>query len=285
MIKRVSEEGVSTDNLTFTKITTHLITDACEYGIGGFNIDTGFAWRHKLPLWMTKSFHINLIEFIASVVAIWLELLQNKSIKHPKILALSDNSSTIGWLYKSNFNVKTQPGHDKVARKLANLLLDSEASIESQHIKGTHNVIADSLSRDHHIKETHLQFILSSIFPSQVPKNFAISSTLPEEITQWLESLKGISTSVGVSPPKRYRSKTGLLYDGEDSWSDVVSKTNSLMDSQKRQKSPSCLHSLHLLDEMNMVSKINPISKVEPLPPPSTLYVRPFGRTYGMTRL
>ena len=236
MIKRVSEKGVSTDNLTFTKVTTHLNTDACEYGIGGFNIKTGFAWRYQIPLWMTQSFHINLLEFIANVVAIWLEIIQNKTIRHPKILALSDNSSTIGWLYKSNFNIKTQPGHDKVARKLANILLDAEATIESQHIKGSHNVIADSLSRDHHIKDTHLKFILTSIFPSQIPPNFRISSTLPGEITHWLESLKGTSTNAKVCPPKHCKNKTGLLYAGEDSWSVVVSKANSLMDSQKRQK-------------------------------------------------
>jgi len=286
MIEKVSKVGVSTDNLTFTKITTYLITDACEHGIGGFNIRTGFAWRYKLPLWMTNSFHINLLEFIASVVAIWLDLEFNKNkITHPKILALSDNTSTIGWLYKSNFNVKSHPGHDRVARQVAKILLENEASIESQHIKGSHNVIADSLSRDHHLKETHLKFILTSLFPSQVPQNFSILSTLPEKITSWLESLKDITINAGVSPPKHSRSKTGLFFDGEDSWTDVVSKTNSLMTSLRHQKSPSSQHSLPLLDEMRMARTLNPISNAEQSCPPSTLYVRPFGRTFGTTRL
>ena len=286
MIKQVSTKGVSTDNLTFTTVTTYLITDACEYGIGGFNVHTGFAWRFQLPSWMTNSFHINLLEFIASVIAIWLELeYSNNQIIHPKILALSDNTSAIGWLYKSNFNMKTHPGHDRVARKLAQILLATEASLESQHIKGNHNVIADSLSRDHHIKDTHLKFILTSLFPSQVPQNFKVSSTLPTEITHWLDSLKDISTNVKVSPPKQSRSKTGLFFDGKDSWPDVVYKTNSLRDSLRHPKSPSSLHSLPLLDEMRMAREIKPISKVEQLQPPSILYARPFGRTFGTTRL
>jgi len=287
MIQKVSTTGISTNNLTFTKTTTYLITDACEHGIGGFNIHSGYAWRYKLPLWMTNSFHINLLEFIASTVAIWLELEFNNNMKiaYPKILALSDNTSTIGWLYKSNFNVKSHPGHDRVARKVARLLLEKEASLESQHIRGSHNVIADSLSRDHHLQETHLKFILTSIFPKQVPQNFSISSTLPEKIISWLESLKDITTNAGVSPPKHSKSKTGLFFDGGDSWNAVVSKINFLMDSQKQRKSQSCPHSLHLLEEMSMVNKISPISRAEPLPPPSTLYARPFGRTYGTTRL
>ena len=286
MLHRASTQGVSTNNLTFTSVTTYLITDACEHGIGGFNIHTGQAWRYSLPAWMTESFHINLLEFIASVTAIWLELhYNNNNIEHAKILALSDNTSTIGWLYKSNFNVKSHPGHDRVARKLAELLLETESSIESQHIKGTHNVIADSLSRDHHLKDTHLQFILTSLFPTQVPQNFKISSTLPIAIIQWLDSLKDISTNVEVSPPKLSRSKTGLFFDGEDSWTGVVSKTNSLMASQKHQKSQSSQHSSLLLEEMRMARTINPISKAEQSCPPSTLYVRPFGRTFGTTRL
>ena len=286
MIDKTAKQGVSTDNLTFTKVTTYLITDACEHGIGGFNTKTGFAWRYKLPSWMTRSFHINLLEFIASVVAIWLDLKENKQQTiHPKILALSDNSSTIGWLYKSNFNVKSHPGHDKVARKLAEILMEHDASLESQHIKGAHNVIADSLSRDHHIKDTYLKFILTSIFPSQVPQNFAISSTLPIEITLWLDSLKEISTSVEVFPPKQSKSKTGLFFDGSASWQDLVSRTNFLMDSLKLPKSPSSPHLSHLLEEMRMVQEIKPISRAAQSQPPSTLYVRPFGRTFGTTRL
>ena len=287
MIQKVSTTGISTNNLTFTKITTYLITDACEHGIGGFNIHSGYAWRYKIPSWMTNSFHINLLEFIASTVAIWLELEFNNNIEiaHPKILALSDNTSTIGWLYKSNFNVKSHPGHDRVARKVAKLLLEKEASLESQHIKGSHNVIADSLSRDHHLQETHLKFILTSLFPKQVPRNFKISSTLPEKIISWLESLKDITTNAGVSPPKHSRSKTGLLFDGKDSWSAVVSKINFLIDSQRKQKLPSSQHSLAVYEEMKMANTIKPISEAAPSPPPSTLYVRPFGRTYGMTRL
>ena len=257
-INLVHTTGVHTNNLTFTKVTTILITDACEYGIGGYNAKTGFAWRYLLPLWMTKSCHINLLEFIASVVAIWLEMLNNQDIiQFQKFLALSDNSSTVGWLHKSNFNPKTHKGHDIVARQLATLLMETETTIESCHVKGEHNVVADSLSRDHHIHDSHLKFLLQSLFPSQVPQNFSIYSVLPIEITSWLDSLKGSMINSEVSPPKQFKSKMGALFDSKSSWKDVVSLTNSLTHSMRNPKSPSCRRLQLVLDEMKMAHKKN----------------------------
>jgi len=124
-LERASLQGISTNNITYTECTSYLITDACEFGLGGFNMKTGEAWRYKLPAWMTQTFHINLLEFIASVIAIWLDIKQdNSKTLFKKYFALTDNSSTVGWLYKSNFHPKTYPGHDIVARKLAQILME-----------------------------------------------------------------------------------------------------------------------------------------------------------------
>jgi len=285
ILKRASEQGVSTDNIVQTKITSHIITDASEYGLGGFNILTGAAWRYELPAWMTAAFHINLLEFIASFIAIWLDIINddNKTL-HKRYMALTDNSSAVGWLYKSNFNPKTHPGHDVVARKMAEVLMESESTIESQHVRGVHNVVADSLSRDHHIKSTHLELILTSLYPSQAPPSLKISETLPPEIIYWLDSLKATTTSSGALTPKRSLSKTGTLFAGKSSSKDVVSMINLLKDTTKKKKVKSCQLLSPVLGEMKMAQATNLTSKAPQSHLPSIMYVRHFGRTFGGTR-
>jgi len=93
--------------------------------------------------------HINLLEFIACTIGIWSEIIFEKQMdktKFTKIKALTDNSSAVGWLYKSSFNPKTRFLHANVARKLARILLETESCISSQHTPGKNNIIADSLS-------------------------------------------------------------------------------------------------------------------------------------------
>ena len=284
-LKKAETEGISTNNIAFTKVTSYLITDACKHGMGGLNLKSGKAWRFKFPEWMSKKFHINFLEFLASIVSIWLDIIQdNDQTKYKKYLALTDNSSTVGWLYKSNFNPKTHPGHDTLARKLAQVLMNSESTIESQHIKGSHNIVADSLSRDHHIEKTHLAFILKSLFPSQANQNFEILQTLPVEIISWLNSLEDISTTSEALTPKHCKSKTGILFDGKNSWKEVVYTINSLNHSLTKQELPSCQHSSQVLEEMKTARQEKANLPEAPSPPSSTTYVRHFGRTFGGTR-
>ena len=124
--------------------------------MGGYNSE-GLAWRYELPPALIGKFSINLLEFIASVITIYLTI---KDSDHPKkILAFTDSSSALGWLYKANFHTN-QPAHDAVARWLAKTLIDHDAALYSQHIRGIHNIIADVLSRDCHIPDTHLMTML-----------------------------------------------------------------------------------------------------------------------------
>ena len=43
----VSKEGVDINNVTFTEPSITCISDACEFGMGGYNLD-GLAWRYEL---------------------------------------------------------------------------------------------------------------------------------------------------------------------------------------------------------------------------------------------
>ena len=204
--------------------------------------------------------------------------------KFTKIKALTDNSSAVGWLYKSSFNPKTHSLHDNVARKLARILLDTESCISSQHTPGKNNIIADSLSRDFHIEDKQLTFILKSIYPSQVNQNFRIYP-LPKEIISWVSSLRAISTKLSGPPSRPERSKTGIFFAGADSWSAVVSRINSLKNTAGTHASSCYPHLQPVLDEMSLATQRKPDFVVQQYAPPSATYVRPFGRTYGATRL
>jgi hypothetical protein len=84
------------------------------------------------------------------VVNVWLECLDAVPGSLPCILALGDSTSAIGWLFKSSkLEAVHGAGHDAhlfVARKLATVLIDYDACLASQHIKGEMNVVADLLS-------------------------------------------------------------------------------------------------------------------------------------------
>jgi len=73
-------------------------------------------------------------------------------------------------------------------RKLANIIMSTESCLYSQWFEGNENCVADSLSCDFHIPDFHLQHLLCSTFPLQVPFGLKILP-LPTEIVSWLMSL------------------------------------------------------------------------------------------------
>ena len=87
-----------------------------------------------------------------------------------KLLAFTDSSSALGWLYKASFT-SNQPAHDEVVRWLATTLIKNDAALYSQQNRGIHNIVADVLSRDWYIPESHLIHMLSLLLPAQTPKN------------------------------------------------------------------------------------------------------------------
>ena len=94
---------------------------------------------------MLGRYHINFLEFLAS----W---------------CFTDSSSALGWLYKDNLCPDSQKHNDIVARKLEEVMMEREAALYSQHIKGSSNTIADSLSRDQDISTKKLTFALNGIY-------------------------------------------------------------------------------------------------------------------------
>ena len=223
MTAHASQSGINLNQISYTKEDAVIYTDASGRGLGGYNPQTGQAWRFKIPEWMARSFHINTLEFMASLIGIWMEI-RNNNTEYLRILNLTDNSSAVGWLFKANFEPDLQQKHDMIARKLARVLLDSETTLYPQHIPGEENLIADSFSRDIHLSPKILEFSLQSLFPKQAPKGLKILEMLPAEIISWVESLRDLQTNKMGSPPAPEPSKMGVLLAGSDSLPVAVSK-------------------------------------------------------------
>ena len=130
-------------------------------------------------------------------------------------LSLGDNTSAIGWIYKSNFCNENQIPHEEAARHIASLCIENETCVCAQHFKGKWNVVADSLSRDHHIPAELLTELLRSLCPSQMPKNFHISP-LPQEIESWVFRTLQLSNKQPQDPKEPMASMIGVGLVGVD---------------------------------------------------------------------
>jgi len=177
-----------------------------------------------------------------------------------------------------------QPAHDEVARWLATTLIKNDSALYSQHIRGVHNIIADILSRDWHIPESHIIHMFDSLLPEQMPPNFKIS-TLPPGIISWLHSLPPSSIKTQELPPHPTRSKLGALTDGEDSWKQMELRMSSLRDIVQNNVHTSCPRLQAAADEINTAKQGKLYSPAGLSSPPSRMFVRPFGRTFGQTQL
>ena len=95
-------DGVSMNLLTFREPNNIHICDASEHGLGGF-ASHGRAWAYVIPVEIRGRAHINILEYIAQVVSIWLDILDNTAKNEDCILCMGDNTSAMGWLRRSNF--------------------------------------------------------------------------------------------------------------------------------------------------------------------------------------
>ena len=146
-----AKRGFSLNNVAFRKPTLIYCSDASEFGMGGYNAITGRAWRWELPLELHLRTSINSLEFLSSIITIWIDI--SLGIIQPEdcILSQTDSSLAAGWLRKTNFaDSQDEEIQLQTAKKLATLLIDSQSCIYSQWFLGELNNVSDSLSRDFH---------------------------------------------------------------------------------------------------------------------------------------
>jgi hypothetical protein len=181
-------KGLSLNLITFRRPSVISWSDACPRGLGGFN-SLGHAWQYKLSNEdsIACAKQNNSLEFVSALITVWLSISSKELEEESCFLALSDNTSAVSWLHKSNVDEsKNLPLH-MAARKFADVLLQADCCLYSQHLPGQRNTVADSLPRNFdRFNEEFTTFILST-FPSQVPPSFKISP-LPPDILSWLTS-------------------------------------------------------------------------------------------------
>ena len=182
-----ARKGMSINSIIYRVPTTITLSDACEFGMGGYNLKTGLAWRYEFTKDERETFSLNLKEFIASVINTKLNLPLDQS-KFPCILSIGDSNCAAGWMHKSNFDPTTDSIHAEVARENARTIMQYEACEYSQHIPGITNVIADCLSRDFHLSNKKLTSLLYSVKPPYLPATLKITPLDPT-VVSWIGSL------------------------------------------------------------------------------------------------
>ena len=185
------------DLCTYRCPTIAYRADSCTQGLGGFS-HRGRAWRFRIPTHLNFRATLNFLEFIASTIGPWIDILENNTIALDCILSQIDSSTTEGWLRRFNFKEETesnlQTGEKlKWARDHSSRTLDNELKEYSQWFPGKENEVADSLSRDYHIIDQQLTFLLFSIILQQKPPNFKISPLPPVIVSTLLAILQWLS--------------------------------------------------------------------------------------------
>jgi hypothetical protein len=281
------DKGISINNICITKPSITTYSDACEFGLGGYT-SQGYAWRYLLPPELRGKASINFLEFLAAIITIELSL-QNDTHNNEQIhiMAFTDNSSALGWMYHSTFNPVKDKGHDKLARYLAFLLFKQEATLHSEHIPGHHNTISDSLSRDFHLTNTQLTSLLTS-HPStstQVPNFFRIHD-LKSPTISWIASLVDSKTPTKGSPPEPSPSSIAQPSASTDSYIGATSpQTPSSTPSPPKSASSSPPLTPTMCEETDTNTQTKRDYKDRLSLPPSQTWFRPSGRTFGLTRL
>ena len=184
-----ARQGISLNLLTLRQPSMILCADACEHGLGGYSLVSGAAWRFEIPTQLRGWLTLNLLEYMASAITIAFDLLQNPPPTQACILSQLDSTTADFWLQRggSHFQGPERLVHLQVSRWLSNLLLLHGSCTYSQWIPGVENVVADSLSRDHHLSTTQLTHLLLTLAHPQLPPNFQIYP-LPTELHSTLIS-------------------------------------------------------------------------------------------------
>jgi hypothetical protein len=191
ILKR-TQLGISMNSISFRLPSICYYEDACPKSLGGWN-HGGEFYDFVVPEELLNRAHINELEFIASIIHPWIDLLRGRLKPGDCFLVMGDSTTAMGWMHKSKYREdgETAERHAvrlKIARKLAELVIDNDLTLYSQWFPGKDNVIADCLSRDTHLSDTDRIALLSSFFQPQDMPCFR-RVTVPKEISEWVCSI------------------------------------------------------------------------------------------------
>ena len=87
--------GINLNLMTFREPTHFYINDASEHGIGGFATH-GRGWAWTIPAKLRGRAHINLLNFLAQLVSIWIDIAEHRITPLDCLLGMGDNTAAMG---------------------------------------------------------------------------------------------------------------------------------------------------------------------------------------------
>jgi hypothetical protein len=98
----IAKKGIDMNLIAFRKPTHIYRSDSCPFGLGGYS-DKGFAWCFEIPEDLRFRASNNLLEYIASIITPWVDMLTGQLNQGDCALSMTDSSTSTGWLRKTNF--------------------------------------------------------------------------------------------------------------------------------------------------------------------------------------
>ena len=279
-----AKDGISINRIVFRSPTLISLSDASEQGIGGYSPSTGIGWRYEFSKDEQRAFTLNLKEFIASTIDAAVQAKHDPSNSpFPCHLGVSDSTTTVGWLRKSNFDEDERPIHNEVARWQARNTMERDGCNYSQHLPGVMNVVADSLSRDFHLSNEQIFAMLTSIHPSLPPSKLKVIE-LPNELISWIASLAQRWPGHRELPSQPIESE---IARGISGWTSSTESESRMIPTWTTSAIPkkfeSAVHSCMQLDKVISGEVENSITQLwqTRLERPSILWQRPSSRVIG----
>jgi hypothetical protein len=186
-----ASRGIDMNIVAYRRPSHVYRADSCPHGLGEYSSE-GYAWRFKIPDDLLFRASNNFLEFIASIVTPWVDLIARRLKAGDCALSMTDSTTSAGWLKKTNFKEENDDESNNIeakvrneaARKHASLFINEGVMEYTQWFEGKSNNISDSLSRDFHIDDNRLTLLLRSLYPDQLE-----IVQLPNKISSWMTSL------------------------------------------------------------------------------------------------
>ena len=147
-----AKEGIYMNLLAFRLPDCIYYSDSCPAGLGAYS-DQGNVWCFKLPDNLQFCAPNNLLEFLATIITPWIDIIKGRLNPGDCALSMTDSTTAEGWVQKSNFvepddNPIQVTTRVDVARKYSLIFMQAGVKGYSQWFAGKSNNVADALSRD-----------------------------------------------------------------------------------------------------------------------------------------
>ncbi len=222
----------------------HLQVQFMLAGLGGYS-HKGWAWRYYLPKELKFRASNNLLEHLAAVISLWVNILANQLNSNNCILLMTDSTTAEGWSKKSNFSELGESPEQasariEAARMHTSLFLKKGIKTYSQWFKGEENNLPDALSCNNNRSDNEPTLIIKSFCPSQVPSCFKILQ-LPKEIISFLTTLLRKLPVKEQLREEHTRSKVGRGEDGRNMPVQLALKMTSTSSTSHKKNATSLL--------------------------------------------